>query len=150
MGRYPRRQHTWTDGRGAGPGRLQPAGVRTIGEQLRGHLPLPAADHQQQVTVDAVAVLAQVRRDFQSGEVKLHLGDESKKLTYAQRRELATTEEARTSSMSPSKRSPLTTWCPMSSPHRSAIGATADDASALRARSLLRRDGKLTQAAALL
>jgi len=88
MGRYPRRQHTWTDGRGAGPGRLQPAGVRTIGEQLRGHLPLPAADHQQQVTVDAVAVLAQARRDFQSGEVKLHLGDESKKLTYAQRREL--------------------------------------------------------------
>src|SRR5690625_7055626 len=82
MGRYPRRQHTWTDGRGAGPGRLQPAGVRTIGEQLRGHLPLPAADHQQQVTVDAVAVLAQARRDFQSGEVKLHLGDESKKLTY--------------------------------------------------------------------
>src|SRR5699024_12164055 len=30
------------------------------------------------------------------------------------------------------------------------IGATADDASALRARSLLRRAGKLTQAAALL
>ncbi|MDN5600972.1 MAG: ATP-binding protein [Brachybacterium sp.] len=86
-----------------------------------------------------------------SGEVYLRVGDESKKLTYAQRRELDYDRGSSHFEHEPVPELTLDDLVPEEFTHyRSAIGATADDATALRARSLLRRDGALTQAAALL
>src|SRR5699024_9676328 len=86
-----------------------------------------------------------------SGEVYLRVGDESKKLTYAQRRELDYDRGSSHFEHEPVQEVTLDDLVPDEFSHyRSAIGATADDATALRARSLLRRDGKLTQAAGLL
>lgn len=86
-----------------------------------------------------------------SGEVFLRVGDESKKLSYLQRRELdydrgsaqfeyepateATVEDLGTEELAE---------------YRESIGATADDRTALQARNLVRRDGTLTQACVLL
>lgn len=86
-----------------------------------------------------------------SGEVYLRVGDESKKLTYAQRREL---EYDRGSAQFEYEPAPEATFEDLDAAqvarYRAAIGAGSDDATALRARSLLRRDGTLTQAAVLL
>ncbi|MDN5896975.1 MAG: putative DNA binding domain-containing protein, partial [Nocardioides sp.] len=86
-----------------------------------------------------------------SGEVYLRVGDESKKLTYAQRRELDYDRGSSHFEHEPIQDIALGDLVPEEfARYRSAIGATADDATALRARSLMRRDGALTQAAALL
>ncbi|WP_246956886.1 ATP-binding protein [Brachybacterium sp. Marseille-Q7125] len=86
-----------------------------------------------------------------SGEVYLRVGDESKKLSYGQRREL---EYDRGSAQFEYEPAPEATFEDLDSGeiqrYRGAIGAGGDDDTALRARSLLRRDGSLTQAAVLL
>lgn len=85
------------------------------------------------------------------GDVYLRVGDESKKLTYGQRREL---DYDRGSAQFESEPVPDATFADLDGRelqrYRSAIGAGVDDATALRARSLLRREGSLTHAAILL
>ncbi|WP_245822484.1 hypothetical protein [Brachybacterium avium] len=86
-----------------------------------------------------------------NGDVFLRVGDESKKLSYPQRRELDYDrgsaqfeyEPATGATIEDLDTEELTEF-------RESIGAAADDRTALQARSLLRRDGTLTQAAVLL
>ncbi|HLQ81062.1 MAG TPA: ATP-binding protein [Brachybacterium sp.] len=86
-----------------------------------------------------------------NGEVYLRVGDESKKLSYSQRREL---DYDRGSAQFEYEPAPGATLEDMDAgelaEYREAIGSTGDDRTALQARSLLRRDGALTQASILL
>ena len=86
-----------------------------------------------------------------SGEVYLRVGDESRNLSYSQRRELAYDRRSSHFEYEPVRDVALDDLEPEElARYRTAIGATSDDSTALRARSLLRRDGALTQAAVLL
>lgn len=86
-----------------------------------------------------------------NGEVYLRVGDESKRLSYGQRREL---EYDRGSAQFEYETAPDATLEDLDAEavtrYRDAIGASGDDATPLRARSLLRRDDSPTQAAVLL
>jgi ATP-dependent DNA helicase RecG len=86
-----------------------------------------------------------------NGEVFLRVGDESKKLSYGQRRELEYDRGSAQFEHEPAPDATLEDLDPVEvRRYRESIGAGGDDATALRARSLLRRDGSLTQASLLL
>lgn len=86
-----------------------------------------------------------------TGEVYLRVGDESKRLSYAQRREL---DFDRGSAHFEGEAAPGADAQDLDldllAEYRSSVGSTGSDETALRARSLLTRDGSLTHAAALL
>lgn len=86
-----------------------------------------------------------------SGEVYLRVGDESKKLSYPQRRELDYDRGSAQFEYEPAVDATIEDLdADELTEYRESIGATADDRTALQARSLLRRDGALTQASILL
>lgn len=86
-----------------------------------------------------------------SGEVYLRVGDESKKLSYSQRRELDYDRGSAQFEYEPAVDATIEDLDGDElTEYRESIGATSDDLTALRARSLVRRDGTLTQASVLL
>ena len=85
------------------------------------------------------------------GDCFLRVGDESRKLTYSQRRELTFDRGASQFDGEPVPGATTDDLDPNQiGAYRNAIGSTADDATALRARNLLDRQGELTVAAVLL
>lgn len=86
-----------------------------------------------------------------NGEAYLRVGDESKKLTYSQRRELDYDRGSAQFEYEPAIDATIEDLDPDElTEYRESIGATGDDRTTLQARSLLRRDGTLTQASVLL
>lgn len=85
------------------------------------------------------------------GDCYLRVGDESRTLTYSQRRELAYDRGAAQFEAEPAPGGDITDVDPAQlTAYRTAIGASADDLTALQARSLVTRHRELTVAGLLL
>lgn len=129
---------------------IRQAGVDFTVPPVRNHVRRLEVDEGRSLLLIEVPPSEHVHEST-SGEVYLRVGDESKKLSYGQRRELEydrgsaqfENEPVPDASLADLERDQLQRY-------RTAIGAGGDDETALRARSLLRRDGSLTQAALLL
>lgn len=129
---------------------LRQAGMDFTNPPVRAYLARLDVGRERSVVRIDIPPSEQVH-ETNTGDVYLRVGDESKKLTYTQRRELEYDRGAAHFEGEPAPGAELEDLDDEQlSQYREAIGASASHETALRARSLLTRDGRPNHAALLL